>query len=100
MGRPCGNPEEEDDLLEGGLCPIHERPVERMKEENYFFRLSAYRDRLLERYERDPLAVQPDVRRNEVLAILRGGLQDFSISRTSFDWGIPLPWDPAHVTYV
>ncbi|HEY1332399.1 MAG TPA: methionine--tRNA ligase [Actinomycetota bacterium] len=90
----------EDDLLEGGLCPIHERPVEHMKEENYFFRLSAYRDRLLERYEADPLAVQPDVRRNEVMAILRGGLQDFSISRTSFDWGIPIPWDPAHITYV
>jgi methionyl-tRNA synthetase len=90
----------ESDLLEGGLCPIHERPVERMKEENYFFRLSAYADRLLEHYERRPSAVEPESRRNEVLSLIRGGLQDFSISRTNFDWGIPLPWDPDHVTYV
>jgi methionyl-tRNA synthetase len=90
----------EGDLLEGRLCPIHERPVELMKEVNYFFRLSAYADRLLEHYERTPSAVEPETRRNEVLSLIRGGLQDFSISRTSFDWGIALPWDPAHVTYV
>src|SRR5919201_2369149 len=88
------------DLLVGGLCPIHERPVERMSEQNYFFRLSAYRDRLLDHYERHPTAVQPEVRRNEVLSLARAGLQDFSISRTTFDWGIPLPWDPTHVCYV
>jgi methionyl-tRNA synthetase len=82
------------------MCPIHGRPVELMREENYFFRLSAYADRLLEHYEANPLAVQPDVRRNEVLSLIRGGLQDFSISRTSFSWGIPLPWDPKHVAYV
>jgi len=90
----------ESDLLEGGLCPIHERPVEVMKEDNYFFRLSAYADRLLEHYEQRPSAVEPESRRNEVLSLIRRGLQDFSISRTSFDWGIPLPWDPEHVTYV
>jgi methionyl-tRNA synthetase len=90
----------EADLLEGSLCPIHERPVELMKEENYFFRLSAYGDRLLEHYERTPSAVEPETRRNEVLSLIRRGLQDFSISRTNFDWGIPLPWDPGHVTYV
>ena len=90
----------EADLLEGGLCPIHERPVERMTEENYFFRLSAYADRLLEHYERTPTAVEPASRRNEVLSVIRGGLQDFSISRTTFDWGIPIPWDPKHVAYV
>ncbi len=89
----------EDDLV-GGNCPIHDRPVEAMSEDNYFFRLSAYRDRLLEHYERNPLAVQPEARRNEVLSVIRGGLQDFSISRTSFDWGVPLPWDPEHVCYV
>jgi methionyl-tRNA synthetase len=89
----------EDDLVDG-KCPIHGIPVEHMREENYFFRLSAYRDRLLERYESRPQAVQPGVRRNEVLSVIRAGLQDFSISRTSFRWGIPLPWDPAHVTYV
>jgi methionyl-tRNA synthetase len=90
----------ESDLLEGRLCPIHETPVELLKEENYFFRLSAYQGRLLEHYERSPSAVEPETRRNEVLSLIRGGLQDFSISRTSFDWGIPLPWDPGHVTYV
>jgi methionyl-tRNA synthetase len=89
----------ESDLV-GGLCPIHERSVELMKEENYFFRLSAYGDRLLELYEREPSRVEPETRRNEVLSLIRGGLQDFSISRTNFDWGIPLPWDPDHVTYV
>jgi methionyl-tRNA synthetase len=90
----------DDELLPGNLDPVHERPVERMREENYFFRLSAYADRLLERYERRPEAVRPETRRNEVLSTIRGGLQDFSISRTSFDWGVPLPWDPAHVCYV
>jgi methionyl-tRNA synthetase len=89
----------EDELVDG-MCPIHGRPVERMTEENYFFRLSAYADRLLEHYERDPSRVEPETRRNEVLSLIRGGLQDFSISRTSFRWGIPLPWDPDHVCYV
>jgi methionyl-tRNA synthetase len=89
----------ESDLIDG-KCPIHGRPVEVMREENYFFRLSAYADRLLAHYEANPLAVQPEVRRNEVLSLIRGGLQDFSISRTAFSWGIPLPWDPRHVTYV
>jgi methionyl-tRNA synthetase len=89
----------EDELIDGN-CPIHGRPVERMVEENYFFRLSAYQDRLLEHYDQHPEAVEPDIRRNEVLSLIKGGLQDFSISRTSFDWGIPLPWDPKHVCYV
>ncbi len=96
---PCEAYYTEADLIDG-KCPIHDRPVELMREENYFFRLSAYADRLLEHYEANPLAVQPEVRRNEVLSLIRGGLQDFSISRTSFSWGVPLPWDPAHVTYV
>jgi len=89
----------EDDLI-GGNCPIHGRPVEQMSEENYFFRLSAYADRLLELYADHPSAIEPEQRRNEVLSLIKGGLQDFSISRTTFDWGVPLPWDPAHVTYV
>jgi methionyl-tRNA synthetase len=90
----------ESDLLEGRLCPVHERPVELFQDENYFFRLSAYTERLLEHYEKHPEAVQPETRRNEVLSLIRSGLQDFSISRTTFDWGIPLPWDETHVTYV
>jgi methionyl-tRNA synthetase len=89
----------EDELVDGA-CPIHGTPVELVTEENYFFRLSAYEQRLLEHYERHPEACRPDVRRNEVLSLIRRGLRDFSVSRTSFDWGVPLPWDPAHVTYV
>jgi methionyl-tRNA synthetase len=90
----------EADLLPGGLCPIHETPVEPVTEENYFFRLSAYADRLLEHYERHRSAVEPEARRNEVLSQIRSGLRDFSISRTTFDWGVPLPWDESHVCYV
>jgi methionyl-tRNA synthetase len=89
-----------EDELVNGLCPIHGTPVEAMSEENYFFRLSAYQDRLLEHYEASPQAVEPEARRNEVLSLIKGGLRDFSISRTSFAWGVPLPWDPKHVCYV
>src|SRR6266545_2166581 len=70
----------EDELVDG-MCPIHGRPVERMSEENYFFRLSAYAERLLQHYTRTPSAVEPEVRRNEVLSLIRGGLRDFSISQ-------------------
>ncbi|MET0629130.1 MAG: methionine--tRNA ligase, partial [Acidimicrobiia bacterium] len=89
-----------EDELDAGNCPIHGTPVEHVIEENYFFRLSRYEDRLLEHYSAHPEAMQPDGKRNEVLGLIKGGLQDFSISRTSITWGIPLPWDPAHVAYV
>ncbi|HEV3451105.1 MAG TPA: methionine--tRNA ligase [Acidimicrobiia bacterium] len=89
----------EDELVDG-LCPVHARPVERVTEENYFFQLSRFGDQLLEHYTAHPEAVQPESRRNEVLGFIKGGLRDFSMSRTSLSWGIPLPWDPAHVTYV
>ena len=89
----------EDELVDGH-CPIHERPVERVTEENYFFQLSRFEDRLLDTTPTHPEAVQPDSRRNEVLGFIKQGLHDFSMSRTSISWGIPLPWDPAHVTYV
>jgi methionyl-tRNA synthetase len=89
-----------DELVDGELCPIHGRPVEHVTEENYFFKLSRYQDRLLDWYEQHPGFVQPDGKRNEALGFIRGGLQDFSISRTSIDWGVPLPWDEKHVTYV
>lgn len=88
-----------DELVEG-TCPIHRRAVEEVEEENYFFQLSRFQDRLLAHYDAHPDAVAPAARRNEVLGFLRSGLQDFSISRTSITWGIPIPWDPAHVTYV
>ncbi len=71
-----------------------------MTEENYFFKLSRYQDRLLEYYSEHPEAVQPETRLNEVLGFIRGGLHDFSMSRTSISWGIPLPWDTKHVAYV
>ena len=89
----------EDELVNGN-CPIHDRPVEYVTEDNYFFKLSRYGDRLLEYYTEHPEAVQPESRRNEVLGLIRGGLHDFSISRTSITWGVPLPWDPKHVAYV
>jgi methionyl-tRNA synthetase len=89
----------EDELVDG-KCPIHFRPVELLTEENYFFKLSAFEDRLLEHYEQHPEAALPDTKRSEVLGYIRQGLQDFSMSRTSISWGVPVPWDPAHVTYV
>ena len=82
------------------LCPIHHRPVEMLSEDNYFFRLSAYADKLLAHYEANPDFVAPASARNEVISFVRGGLQDLSISRSTFDWGIPLPWDDKHVLYV
>ncbi|WP_317444457.1 methionine--tRNA ligase [Streptomyces collinus] len=82
------------------LCPIHRKPVEILKEENYFFRLSEYGDRLLAHYEANPGFIQPESARNEVVNFVRRGLQDLSISRSTFDWGIPVPWDHQHVIYV
>jgi methionyl-tRNA synthetase len=86
--------------LEGGQCPECRRPVDWVKEENYFFRLSRYADRVLAHIEENPEFVQPESRRNEVVSFIRAGLADQSISRTSFTWGIPLPFDPRHVMYV
>jgi methionyl-tRNA synthetase len=75
-------------------------PVEWVEEESYFFRLSAYQDRLLEHYAQHPTFIGPETRRNEIVSFVRGGLQDLSISRTTFDWGLPVPGDPKHVMYV
>jgi methionyl-tRNA synthetase len=75
-------------------------PVEWVEEESYFFRLSAYQDKLLDLYKRHPDFVLPDVRMNEVTSFVRGGLQDLSISRTMLDWGIPVPGAPKHIMYV
>ena len=74
--------------------------VEWLEEENYFFRLSAWQDRLLEFYETHPDAVAPRSRRNEVISFVKSGLNDLSISRTSFSWGVPVPGNPKHVVYV
>lgn len=90
---------QESELAEGN-CPIHFRAVELMEEENYFFKLSAFEDRLLQWYEDFPEAVRPSAKRNEALGFIRQGLQDISITRTSIDWGVPVPWDSGHVFYV
>jgi len=89
----------DDDLVDGN-CPIHRRPVERVEEENWFFRLSRYQQPLLEWYDEHPEAIIPASRRNEVLSFIRSGLRDISISRSSFRWGVPLPWDPGAVAWV
>ena len=88
------------DELVDGKCPIHGIEPERLTEENYFFRLSRFADRLIDLYETDPGFVQPDARRNEVVGKVKQGLEDLSISRVSFDWGVPIPWDDRHVIYV
>jgi methionyl-tRNA synthetase len=75
-------------------------PVEWVEEESYFFRLSAYQDRLLKLYEDNPHFIGPDERRNEIVSFVRSGLKDLSMSRTAFDWGIPVPGNPKHVVYV
>jgi methionyl-tRNA synthetase len=92
------------ELIEGEdgvmLCPIHEIPVQHLSESNYFFRLSDFADRLLELYETQPTFVQPDSARNEVVAFVKQGLSDLSVTRSTFDWGIKVPWDERHVFYV
>lgn len=86
-----------DDVL---LCPTHERPLELLSEESYFFKLSAFQDKLIEHYEQNPQFIRPETRRNEVLSFVRGGLNDLSVSRVSVKWGIPVPDDPEHTMYV
>lgn len=89
----------EDEAVDGA-CPTHKRPLEHMEEENYFFLLSRYEQRLLDWIEQNPDCIKPETRKNEVLGFIKGGLQDISISRSSFSWGVPLPWDRAHVAWV
>ncbi len=88
------------DTPEPADCPNCGRPGELVSEDNYFFRLSAYQDRLLELYAKNPQYVHPDFRFNEVKSFVEGGLKDLSISRKSIKWGIPWPDDPEHVFYV
>jgi methionyl-tRNA synthetase len=88
------------DLLEGNLCPTHSKPCEIVSEENWFFKLSAFVPQLLELYKNNPGACEPESARNEVVAFLEDNVQDLSISRSSFDWGIPVPWDTKQVIYV
>jgi methionyl-tRNA synthetase len=93
---------DESELVDGpdGRRAPSGAEVEWVEEENYFFRLSAWQDRLLAHYEANPEAIAPRSRRNEVISFIRGGLKDLSISRTSFTWGVPVPGHPGHVVYV
>ena len=84
----------------GNICPDHERPCEWTEEENFFFRLSAYQAVLEDLIRSDKMKIAPESRKNEVLAVVKQGLQDFSISRARVKWGIPIPDDPSHVFYV
>ena len=95
----CEEFKSEDELIDG-RCPIHLTVPEQIEEANYFFRLSAYQDRLLELYDSRPEFVLPGFRYNEARSFIAGGLQDFSISRAGQAWGIPLPWDEDQVAYV
>src|SRR3954466_5905813 len=84
----------------GAPCPECGRQTETVTEENYFFKLSAFEDKLMKLYTEHPEFIQPESRRNEVMSFVRGGLRDLSVSRSSFKWGIPVPDDPEHVIYV
>ena len=97
---PCESFFTEHQLVDG-KCPDCGRPVEKVKEESYFFKLSKYQDRLIKHIEENPEFIQPNTRQNEMLNnFLRPGLEDLCVSRTSFTWGIPVEFDPGHVVYV
>ncbi len=89
----------EKDLVDG-KCPNHKAKPRWLSEDNYFFALSKYRDQLREHISKNPQFILPDIRRNEIMSLLDEGLQDVSVSRSSFEWGIALPHDPDHVVYV
>ena len=105
----CEEYKTEADLIEGEgqyegqpVCAIHTRPVEKLEETNYFFKLSEFEDKLLALYQDQPNFIQPESAKNEVVSFVRRGLEDLSISRSKekFDWGIDIPWDDSHITYV
>ena len=96
---PCESYWLERQLVDG-KCPDCGRPVEKMAEESYFFKLSKYQDRILKYIETHPDFIQPVSRRNEMINFIKQGLEDLCITRTTFDWGIPVPFDPKHVVYV
>ncbi len=90
----------EKELTDEKICPDHKIPLQWLEEENYFFRLSKYQDRLLAHIRENPDFVYPATRRNELVNFLESGLQDVSISRSSLSWGIPFPFDPEHIIYI
>jgi methionyl-tRNA synthetase len=91
----------ESELVQpGNLCPIHNRPAEWVEERNWFFPLSKWAPRLLELYDRDAGFVRPQARYNEARSLIEGGLEDFSVTRASVSWGVPVPWEPSQTIYV
>ena len=99
-GQYCVSDEAYVEVGPGEPCPDCGNITETISESNYYFKLSAYGERIAARIESNELLIQPDSRRNEILSFVRGGLKDLSISRTSFKWGIPVPGDENHVIYV
>jgi len=97
---PCESYWTEHQLDENGCCPDCHRPVQEVAEEAYFFKMSNYQDKILDYIETHPDFIQPASRRNEMINFIKQGLEDLCISRTSFDWGIPVPIDEKHVIYV
>jgi methionyl-tRNA synthetase len=95
----CESFKPEKDLVEG-LCPIHKTKPQWIKEKNWFFRLSKYQQPLLKHYQDNPSFIEPEIRRNEILRLVEGGLEDISMSRAGQSWGIPVPFDPTSVVYV
>jgi methionyl-tRNA synthetase len=89
----------ENELVDG-KCPLHQKAPRKVREENYFFRLSKYRDRILRHIEENPDFIQPEGRRNEMVGFLKGGLRDVSITRPKLGWGIEAPGDPSHIIWV
>ncbi|HEX6622041.1 MAG TPA: methionine--tRNA ligase, partial [Solirubrobacteraceae bacterium] len=96
----CADFKVENEIEEGNRCPIHHIELERHSEENYFFALSAFQERLEALYAEHPDFVTPRVRYNEALSFIKSGLQDISLSRAQLTWGVPVPWDTSHVFYV
>jgi methionyl-tRNA synthetase len=96
----CADFKVDNEIEEGNRCPIHHIELERHSEENYFFALSAFQERLEALYVEQPDFVTPRVRYNEALSFIKSGLQDISLSRAQLTWGVPVPWDDGHVFYV
>ena len=99
-GQYCVSDEMYVEVGAGEPCPECGRITETIQEENYFFKLSAFQDKLLKLYADQPDFIRPETRRNEVISFVNGGLRDLSISRSTFSWGIPVPDDPKHIMYV
>jgi len=97
----CNRFYKQEELLQpDNCCPEHKRPVQELDEPNYFFKLSAFQDRLLEHFAQHPDWIRPESRYNEMLNVIKGGLDDFSVSRSTVKWGVPVPFDETQVIYV